>query len=87
MDKLVQWLQKIRTKAETFLGVVIGLIAVVFVGLKIIKTIQQIKESNWSKVLLSIAEILAIILVAGMGIYGFHKLFDMVKPDQDLIPN
>ena len=86
MDGLISWLQGIGQSGVTVLNVIIGLAAIVFGGLSLIKGIKDLQSKKMSDGLKYVGIAVIIFLIASVGVMGLARFANTIAPDDSVIP-
>lgn len=81
MDAAIEWIKNNTNTAVTLMNVVIGLVAVIFIAVLVIKAIQKFGSRKAKEGALDLVYALIVVIIATVSILGVVKLGKMLKPD------
>lgn len=81
MDKIGQWITDHASGIQSTVNVIVGVVAVVIIGLLIVKSIRAFGNENMKDGFKSLGFAALVVFVAFLSIKGVTAALDAVKPD------
>lgn len=81
MDAAIEWVKNNTTVAVTLMNVVIGLVAVIFIAVLVIKAIKNFGSKKAKEGSMDLVYAMIVVIIATVSILGVVKLGKMLKPD------
>lgn len=81
MDAAIEWVKNNTNTAVTLMNVVIGLVAVIFIAVLVIKAIKNFGSKKGKEGSMDLVYALIVVIIATVSILGVIKLGKMLKPD------
>lgn len=81
MNNAINFIRQYITPIENLMNAIIVIVALIFIGLLIIKAIGEIRKDNWPAGFKKLGGALVIFIVASASVVGVIKIANMIKPD------
>lgn len=81
MDGAIEWIKNNTSTAEALLNAIIGLAAIIFVAVSVIKAVKNFGTGKIKEGSMNVVYALIVVIVATVSILGLIKLGKMIKPD------
>lgn len=86
MNDFREWVGEWETEIKAVLDLIIGIVAVIVIGIQINKAMWATKSHKSGEVIKAVVFALVAGLIGAVGIAGVHGMVNRLKPDNQLVP-